>query len=79
MYYATRDCLPLLTVNDFTTCPTIFAAALAQAEADAATAKAEYDIVLTEMRDPDFIKEYGAEQLTQAKEAAKSQLNEATR
>jgi hypothetical protein len=35
--------------------------------------------VLTEMRDPDFIKEYGAEQLTQAKEAAKSQLNEATR
>jgi hypothetical protein len=63
----------------FTTGSTTAAAALAQAETEAATAKAEYDIVLTEMRDPDFIKEYGAEQLTQAKEAAKSQLNEATR
>jgi hypothetical protein len=71
--------LPLLAINNFTTCHIHSVAALAQAETDAATAKAEYDIVLTEMRDPDFIKEYGAEQLTQAKEAAKSQLSEATR
>jgi hypothetical protein len=54
-------------------------AALAHAETAAATAKTEYDIVLSEMRDPAFIEEYGAERLTLAKEQAKDMLTTANR
>jgi hypothetical protein len=37
-----------------------------------ASAKAEYDIVLTEMRDPNFVLTYGADAMAQAKDQAKS-------
>lgn len=38
----------------------IIVAALTVAEAEASEAKVEYDIVLRESRDPDFIEMYGA-------------------
>lgn len=70
---------PLLMI--LRTFPTCFhlTAALAHAETAAATAKTEYDIVLSEMRDPAFIEEYGAERLTLAKEQAKDMLTTANR
>lgn len=52
---------------------------LANAETAAAAAKEEYDIVLKEMRDPDFIAEYGVEVLARSKDAAKDNLTRANR
>jgi hypothetical protein len=45
---------------------------LETAEKDAKDAKEEYDTVLKEMRDPDFIEMYGAEQLASVKDVAKN-------
>lgn len=50
---------------------------LEQAERDAKEAKEEYDTVLREMRDPDFIELYGAEKLSSVKEMAKTESTNA--
>lgn len=46
---------------------------LEAAEKEAKEAKEEYDTVLKEMRDPDFIEMYGAEQLASVKDMAKNE------
>jgi len=48
-----------------------------KAETEAKESKEEYDIVLKEMRDPDFIALYGNEQLTSVKEIAKNEWKSA--
>jgi hypothetical protein len=50
---------------------------LETAEKDAKEAKLEYDTVLKEMRDPDFIEQYGAEKLSTVKELAKTEWSSA--
>jgi hypothetical protein len=46
---------------------------LAKAELEAKEAKEEYDTVLKEMRDPDFVGQYGADQLASVKDMAKNE------
>lgn len=50
---------------------------LEKAEKEFSDAKKEYDIILIEMRDPDFRQLYGAEQLATVKELAKKEYLEA--
>lgn len=50
---------------------------LEQAEMEAKEAKEEYNTVLQEMRDPDFLELYGAEKLASVKDLAKTELNNA--
>ncbi len=53
-------------------------AELSQAEPAAAAAKKEFLTVLAEFRDPDFLKEYGVDILTEARDIAKQQWTVAT-